>query len=70
MKAVCVIKATGYETFNECESVAQALDLGKTLAMNAARKGQQDVVLEVYEIVATAPVTTTHTINIQKVVKP
>ena len=66
MKAVCVIKATGYKTFNEFESVAQALDLGKTLAMNAARKGHQDVVLEVYEIVATAPVTTTHVINIQK----
>ena len=70
MKAVCIIKATGFRDVITCDSVQLALHEGQKAAFDVANKGMSNVHLEVYELVAQAPVVTTHVIHIEKVTKP
>jgi hypothetical protein len=70
MKAVCVIKCEGYREFIERDSVQEALKDGQQAALALATKGRQNVRLAVYEMVAQAPVVSTHVIHIEKVTKP
>jgi hypothetical protein len=70
MKAVYIIKAEGYRNFFESVTVQKALYDGQKAAFEAANKGMSNVRLEVYELVAQAPVVTTHVIHIEKVTKP
>jgi hypothetical protein len=70
MKAVCVIKAEGYRDCLEFVTVQRALYAGQEAALKLASDGHKNVSLEVYELVAQAPVRTTHVISIEKVTKP
>jgi len=54
----------------ERDSVQEALKDGQQVALSLANKGRQNVRLAVYELVAQAPVVTTHVIQIEKVTKP
>jgi len=70
MKAVCVINCEGHRDLIERNSVQEALKDGQQVALSLANKGRQNVRLAVYEMVAQAPVVTTHVIQIEKVTKP
>jgi len=70
MKAVCVINCEGHRDVIERDSVQEALKDGQEVALSLATKGRQNVRIAVYELVAQAPVRTTHVITIEKVTKP
>ena len=70
MKAIYLIKSQGYREVVECASVQDALQKGQRHALSTGGGGKKDVVLEVYELVATGAVETTSTIKIEKAAKP
>lgn len=70
MKAVYVIKSTGYREVIERSSVQDALQSGQQHALRLGNSGMPNVSLEVYELVATGNVQTESTIKIEKAVKP
>lgn len=70
MKAVCIIKAEGHRDCLEFVTVQRALHAGQQAALKLASDGHKNVSIEVYELVAQAPVRTTHVITVEKVTKP
>ena len=70
MKAIFVIRSTGSRSVSDRDSVQQAIEDGTKVAMAEAGLGRQNVTLEIYELVSSAPVVTTHTISLESVVKP
>lgn len=70
MKAVYVIKSTGYREVIERSSVQDALQSGQQHALRMGNSGISNIVLEVYELVATGAVETTSIIKIEKAMKP
>ena len=70
MKAMYVVRSDRTRDMVQCASVQDALQSGQRRAMKLSGDGMKNIILEVYELVATGAVETTSTIKIEKAVKP